>query len=348
MEIALEENKNLIAELKRKPEKSKRKSANKIHVNQYINEGEHENEYIGELSNKRRRIFGVTDVGDEEEASLVDNSDSSSLLPYFEEDYTTVNKGKQRNDWFVIKSALLRYKDFYGDLNVPKTFEIPSNSPNWPDDNWMLKLGEICKDIRSGKRYRKRRDELLEIGFPFSGGSSGGDRIIIEFEVSRLALKTYFNIYGDLEVPCAFCIPIHDHLWPENTWGLKLGNIAERIRHNGFYKEHRDVLIKMGFPFSISKALPWPRLQAALLKYKEVFGDLRIPFTYVVPSKSEWPKNTWGVNLGHRVDAIRRGRNKEYMQHLPELLEMGFIFRIRAKRRDSREMQEHESESTMV
>ena len=46
-------------------------------------------------------------------------------------------------------------------------------------------------------------------------------------------------------------------------------------------------------------------IYGAMVKYKSIYGDLFVPQSFVVPSTSEWPEETWDLKLGARVNAIR-------------------------------------------
>ena len=229
-------------------------------------------------------------------------------------------------NWPLVKEALLSYHRIYGHYNIPCQFVIPSMSLDWPESVWDLKLGTIVRDMRSKDSYRDQRGELEDMGFDFQ---TTRDR---QYEVTKIALNTYMHLMGDMDVPVLFRVPENDLSWPEITWGLKLGNIAAHIRSLERFKKHRDELMKMGFPFhSKSKKVGWHKLCIALLRYKEIHGNLLVPFTYVIPSKStDWPKNTWGMKLGFQVGGIRC--QNYYKEHHAELAAMGFVFQVRRKR----------------
>ena len=231
-----------------------------------------------------------------------------------------------RGNWQLVKSALLCYQQHFGNFSIPSQFEIPSNSSDWPESVWGLKLGTVVRDIRTKGSFKDYREELEEMNFDYQTPSER------EFGITKTALTAYLHLMGDLEVPTTFKIPENDPSWPQITWGLKLGQRAKHIRHTRLFKAHRDELIKMGFPFTMSKAYGWHRINLAFIRYKEIYGHLLIPFTFAVPLKSDdWPKNTWGMKLGHQVDSIRR--RKQYKKHHPELEAMGFVFQVRRKRR---------------
>jgi hypothetical protein len=59
---------------------------------------------------------------------------------------TSGGRGKPRMKYtFVnIKTALLRYKEINGDLMIKKRFIIPTESLEWPEEVWGMKLVCIC------------------------------------------------------------------------------------------------------------------------------------------------------------------------------------------------------------
>lgn len=71
-----------------------------------------------------------------------------------------------------VYTALGRYKEIYGDLLVPQPFEVPTDSSDWPESTWGLRLGARVNAIRSQGTFIKtnpsRREMLDEIGFVWS------------------------------------------------------------------------------------------------------------------------------------------------------------------------------------
>mmetsp|Transcript_6220 Transcript_6220/g.15388 ORF Transcript_6220/g.15388 Transcript_6220/m.15388 type:complete len:1098 (+) Transcript_6220:302-3595(+) len=65
--------------------------------------------------------------------------------------------------------ALERYRETYGDLLVPQPFVVPSDSSEWPEESWGLRLGARVNAIRSQgtfiKNNSERQDMLDALGF---------------------------------------------------------------------------------------------------------------------------------------------------------------------------------------
>lgn len=68
--------------------------------------------------------------------------------------------------------ALKRYKELYGDLLVPQPFLVPSDSSEWPESTWGLRLGARVNAIRSQGTFvntnPERRRLLDDLGFIWS------------------------------------------------------------------------------------------------------------------------------------------------------------------------------------
>jgi len=78
----------------------------------------------------------------------------------------------------------------------------------------------------------------------------------------------------------------------------------------------------------------WKALIAAFQMYKAAYGDLKVPARFIVPAMPPWPKNAWGMKLGHRVAAIRAaGKYVRDSEEKRKVLEdMGFLWRLRPGR----------------
>jgi hypothetical protein len=138
-----------------------------------------------------------------------------------------------------------------------------------------------------------------------------------------------------MRVPQDYVVP-WSRDWPEEFWGLRLGNVVSDIRRGRSHADKKEELEAAGFDFdkqscATGKATGWEKVKAAFETYKTVNGDLLVPAKFVVPHDDpEWPKSTWGVNLGGIVNRIRSG--KSYKDHKEELLTMGFQYVLREKR----------------
>ena len=57
-------------------------------------------------------------------------------------------------------------------------------------------------------------------------------------------------------------------------------------------------------------------------KYAELYGTLKIPKKFVVPSNTDvWPIEMWEHNLGRKIESVRQGR--AYHEIRDDLIAMG-------------------------
>ena len=75
--------------------------------------------------------------------------------------------------------------------------------------------------------------------------------------------------------------------------------------------EQRQWLEDRGFRFETAVVdnpkndLRWENeVVPALLTYKEINGDLEVPYAFEVPPSSPWPEHLWGMKLGNMVNQI--------------------------------------------
>ena len=225
----------------------------------------------------------------------------------------------------ITRAALLKYKDLHGDLLVPWKFEVPKKSSDWPKQTWGLHLGFIVGSIRRGS-YSEKREELVTMGFNYEPQA-----VRYGYEAIRQALLYYQDSFGDMIVPANFEVPSKYGNWPPRTVGMKLGYTAKDIKYGRIYADKREDLIHLGFDFNIvRKKITFEVIMMALLKYKELHGDLLIPQVFSVPTEEHhsWPKETQGMQLGAVVGRIRSGYYNERKQ---ELLDIGFTYSVRKK-----------------
>lgn len=139
-------------------------------------------------------------------------------------------------------------------------------------------------------------------------------KIDVSFDQIYDALITYrqeIQPEGSLIVPPNFIVPNYSP-WPEATRGMPLGKKIPSVRTKAYLKANpgaTEKLKKIGFEFDGKVAANDARYNAvydALIRYKELNGDLLVPQPFIVPEDSpDWPEEAWGLRLGARVNAIR-------------------------------------------
>mmetsp|Transcript_16324 Transcript_16324/g.23027 ORF Transcript_16324/g.23027 Transcript_16324/m.23027 type:complete len:470 (-) Transcript_16324:370-1779(-) len=145
--------------------------------------------------------------------------------------------------------------DLYKALRVPSTFVVPSGSTEWPEHLWDYPLGAKCQAVRSKELYIKNNPErqaaLEELGFQRNGNATLGWLEVVH------AAAIYSKMHNrHLDVPLKFVVPTPPHVshncnenegdtciagsdeawpWPEQLWGLPLGQRLKDIRVKGAY-----------------------------------------------------------------------------------------------------------------
>jgi hypothetical protein len=149
-----------------------------------------------------------------------------------------------------------------------------------------------------------------------------------QYEDFRTVVLRYKELHGNTRIPFSFVVPYKSEDWSERLWGLKAGLSAVRVRSGVCFSNHREDLLSIGFDYS-HQLTGYRLAKATLLRYKEIFGDMSAPPSFVVPQNDEsWPKGASGMKLGSIVNSIRLGLS--YTKFYDELLSIGFDYRINA------------------
>ncbi|KAF0689936.1 Aste57867_18651 [Aphanomyces stellatus] len=228
--------------------------------------------------------------------------------------------------WAQKIAALHIYKSLHGgDLCVPQDFRIPSNDARWPRDVWGMRLGLAVRSIRQKTRPDSpRHAQLSAMGFVWNVLDMG-------WETKRLALRAYKHVFGDLLVAYSFTVPSDDAAWPKETWGLKLGHAVHNIRQNGhdMSAERHAQLQDLGFVWDHLES-SWDVKVTALRAFARMHGHVVVPYGFVVPSNStdseRWPRETWGLKLGHAVHNMRQNMDEMPACRRALLNDMGFAW----------------------
>ena len=116
-----------------------------------------------------------------------------------------------------------------------------------------MKLGNRVNSIRNGTTSvsDEQHNQLDVLGFRWDTAKKDTRG----FSSTLLALQTYNIIYGNVEVPREFVVPVNDSAWPEEVWGMNLGDRVNNIRNgttsvNG---EQRSQLDALGFGWETTK-----------------------------------------------------------------------------------------------
>jgi len=237
-----------------------------------------------------------------------------STLPASHGASEDVETKKDEDEWQTVISAFELYKSAFGDLKVPSRFIVPSMEP-WPEQAWGMKLGLRVAGIRSTGRFvandESRRSKLDEMGFIWRLRSTSTADDDTTFEQIFDALKCYKEEFGNLDVQQSFIVP-NAEPWKISTRGLPLGSKISLVRSKTYLRDNPNAessLRSIGFEFDGKAAANNQRFKLvydALCAYKEANGDLLVPQPFIIPEGDDsYPKHTWGLRLGARVNAIR-------------------------------------------
>jgi hypothetical protein len=231
-----------------------------------------------------------------------------------------------RNTYDRKVTALMRYRELYGNIQVPSRFEVPDTSDQWPRETWKLKLGYFVANVRGRRSYKYKIEELSNFGFDF--GVPHSNNMKYGYDLVKRALLQYKALNGDVLVQALYVIPSIPE-WPCDMWGMKLGFISNNIRRGSSYADKREDLIAMGFDFESQHKYGYDLVRKALVKYKELHGHINVPARFATPiNHPKWPSNLSGIKLGTVVHDIRRG---SYSDKREDLLSMGFKYVLRKK-----------------
>jgi hypothetical protein len=226
---------------------------------------------------------------------------------------------EKNTDFFhydTVRNAILKYKEIHGSINtMPKGFQIPNDSTDWPENMKRMYLGSLVYNMKKRYIYASKKDDLISIGFSF-GDNSNKDRSnsnrnndntteTYKFNIIKDSFVQFKELYGHLEVPYTFIIPNNSE-WNEKLWNIKLGNIVNDITFNELHDDKNDELLLLGFSFCIKKSFTSYNIEkSALLEYNKIYGNMDVLESFVISKDDKWSSNLWGVKLGNIVYCIK-------------------------------------------
>jgi hypothetical protein len=106
-----------------------------------------------------------------------------------------------------------------------------------------MRLGYIASNILHCGGYSKYRQEFNALGLSAKNETSALQAI--------KAIKTYRALHNVPEgrpvvIPHDFSVPQHSPEWPQELWGLKLGQTATSILHDDAFTEYRQEFNALG------------------------------------------------------------------------------------------------------
>jgi hypothetical protein len=236
---------------------------------------------------------------------------------------------KEYNFLNYFMPSMRTFNDIYGHTNVPVSFVVPKNDSRWPKKLRGYTFGNVVSTIRKGSyasSVEKFADELKELKFSFRLSQTIWDEKILP------ALKIFWQLHNHCDVPSNYIIPSEEP-WPKNVWGMNLGLKAANIRQ-GYYAEvvaaDQKILEQLGFIFHYSQRIEIiVRFVAipALRTFKQKYGALLVPCSFIVPEHDDWPSKAHNFRLGRWITRVRYGEIKLSEPLKEELNAIGFKWR---------------------
>jgi hypothetical protein len=188
------------------------------------------------------------------------------------------------HSWTTNLLALKTYRDIHGHLRVPRRCFVPTDDMRWPFNTRDMKLGNVIHYLRDRKNSLSQNQlhVLEELGFVWG----------IYHHKNRLklsALKVYKDIHGHVRVPARFVVPTDDARWPIEMHGMKLGFSVTELRRRKMSHSQNvlDALAELGFDWGLPRQKSWERNLLALKIYKDIYGHVRVPKRFVVPTDDQ-------------------------------------------------------------
>jgi hypothetical protein len=154
-----------------------------------------------------------------------------------------------------------------------------------------MKLGRAVAGIKFEYAHSTKADELRALG-------------VYTYLYTYMYLYTYVHIYIHIYI-CIYsyiCICIYIYICVY----VKYICIYVYIYYLSLGLEIKD---RADVAFKPRREYGFDRIRIALLRYKELHGDLSVRHDFVVPmDSSDWPEETWGMRLENIVRNIRNGR----------------------------------------
>ncbi|KAF0691628.1 Aste57867_17198 [Aphanomyces stellatus] len=225
------------------------------------------------------------------------------------------------------------YKDLQG------TYIVPMDAP----PSLRGRTFDV-KRIRQAYRHRISKSskaswldpaviaELSALGFAW-------DVAAFQWTQTIRALAHYKTMYGDVVVPQAFRVDAADAAWPDDLRGRHVGWMVHNLRAPAKVRTmppwKRAELDALGFVWGgLKPTIEWTDKVAALRHFRRVFGHIRVPQSFVVPSHAPWDERVWGMRLGRVVNKLRQGARRP--RERATLDALGFVWKTTAAKTNER------------
>lgn len=83
---------------------------------------------------------------------------------------------REVGDWEKVKTALAHYKTLHNDLEIDRAFVVASNTTDWPEVTWGMRLGLCVENIQRYNNYKKYRSVLEGMGMVYKCSEKEGEQ----------------------------------------------------------------------------------------------------------------------------------------------------------------------------
>jgi hypothetical protein len=166
--------------------------------------------------------------------------------------------------WTVIL-ALKIYRQVYGiregeALQITREFVVPSDSPDWPQCLWGIKLGNSVFGVRYKGLFSAYHEELKNLGVHVREPPWFAQQLL-------LAVETYKKLHRinqdePVAIPPTFVVPKQDSRWGDQLGGLQLGKKVQAMFKEDLYARYKAA-------FELLRLRPWTPEDEAALQAKE-------------------------------------------------------------------------------
>lgn len=144
--------------------------------------------------------------------------------------------------------ALQIYRRFYPDhIRILPTYVVPSGQESlYPAHLWGLDLGYQFSRVLTSNLYKEYKERVIGLGFNLTvrrhAQRPDAEQILEAFGAYKLAYPEQDT------VPVKFVVPENTHVFPIQTWGIKLGCIYKEMKKTkGIHKQLYPKVRALGF-----------------------------------------------------------------------------------------------------
>jgi hypothetical protein len=205
-----------------------------------------------------------------------------------------------------IKAALIQHYHGMGTLKVKQNFVVAKNDTQYPltirgKNLYQLLYNHVLKrkDAHTNhtETFFAEIRNLLQMNDSYNHQmftSKSRDQILI------CAFETYIRFYNKTEIPVNYIVPTNIGLWPQETWGLMLGQRFQAIKHNQRHPHLRSILHSLGYNLQNKQRIivNIHLVNEALEVYYHLYQTWRIPTDYRIPiNDTNYPSIFQGKRL---------------------------------------------------